>query len=98
MKSDLRSLGIGDGCWCDRAMDRKQWWKLCLQCMYDQQDYLQTAQVRTLLCAVCKDYFRRECDRAHHKCVGDRQRSVEEQPGAVQCTLVPECWLYTSAG
>ena len=85
LKSDLQSLGISDGCWYDRARDRKQWQALYLQCADDDQEFLQAAQMRTVLCAVCQRYFRTEGDKTHHKCAAERQRPVEEQSGAVQC-------------
>ena len=52
VKSDLQSLGIGDGCRCDQARDRRQWRELCLWCSDDQQDY---TQVNTVICARCGD-------------------------------------------
>ena len=100
VKSDLQSLGISDGCWCDKARNRKQWQALCLQCVDDQQ----TDQARTVLCIICKCCFRRQSDRARHKCIVDKQQPIREQPGAVQCQNC-ECWfrskggwLYTGAG
>ena len=55
VKSDLLSLGIGDGCWCNQARDRKQWQELCLQCSDDQQDF---TRVNTVICARCGLSFR----------------------------------------
>ena len=59
LKSDLQSLGISDGCWYDRARDRKQWRQLYLQSVdYDEQEYLHAAQMWTVQCAICQRYFR----------------------------------------
>ena len=85
MESDLQSLGIDDGYWYDRAADKEQWRTLCLQCVDHQQECLQVAQVKSVFCPVCECYFRRESDRACHKCVIVRKQPVDQQPGAVQC-------------
>ena len=66
MKFDLQSLEISDGCWCALAQDRRQWRKLCLQCSDVQHGY---TQVKDVICAVCGRSYRRESDKAHHKCI-----------------------------
>ena len=94
VKSDLQSLEISDGCWCALAQDRRQWRELCLQCLAVQQD---CTQVKDVICALCGRSFRRECDKARHKCIAERERPIEEQSGAVQC---PRCerWFYSAGG
>ena len=94
VKSDLHSLGISDGCWCTLANDRRQWQELCLQCTDDQQGY---PQVKAVICAPCGRSFRRESDKARHKCVAERERPIKEQPGAVQCQRC-ECWFRSAGG
>ena len=94
VKSDLRSLGIGDGCWYDQARDRRQWRELCLRCSDDQQDY---TQVNTVICARCERSFRRESDKARHKCIVERELPIEEQFGAVQCQKC-ERWFRSEGG
>ena len=52
LKSDLQSLGISDGCWYDKARDRKQWQQLYLQAIHNnEQEYLRAAQMWTVQCA-----------------------------------------------
>ena len=94
MKSDLQSLEVSDGCWCALAQDRRRWRELCLQCLAVQQD---CTQVKDVICALCGRSFRRECDKARHKCIAERERPIEEQSGAVQC---PRCerWFYSAGG
>ena len=38
-------------------------------------------------CNVCGRCFRRESDKARHKCTAERQKSVQEQEGAVECLM-----------
>ena len=40
---------------------------------------------RNVLCNVCGRKFRRESDKACHKCTAERRRPVCKQEGAVQC-------------
>ena len=42
-------------------------------------------QVKSVFCVVCEHYFRRESDRACHKCITGRQQPVDQQPDVVQC-------------
>ena len=46
------SLTVSDGCWYDRAADRKWWVTLFLQCMDHQQDYLATGD-SSVVCVLC---------------------------------------------
>ena len=48
-------------------------------------------------CPVCRRCFRREGDRARHKCTADRQKPVWEQHGAVQCPSC-SCWFRSVGG
>ena len=41
--------------------------------------------------------FRRECDKARHKCIAEREHPIEEQSGAVQCQKC-ERWFYSAGG
>ena len=68
VKSDLQSLEVSDGCWCALAQDRRRWRELCLQCLAVQQD---CTQVKDVICALCGRSFRRECDKARHKCIAE---------------------------
>jgi len=96
LKSDLRSLGISDGGWYDRARDREQWQQLYLQSV-DDGEYLHTAQLPTVQCAICQRFFRSESGKARHKCVAERQLPIEEQTGAVQCQRC-ERWFRSAGG
>lgn len=47
---------------------------------------------RNVLCHVCRTGFRREGDRARHKCALERRRPVSEQEGSVQCEVCFRTW------
>jgi len=96
LKDDLTALGIKDGCWHQKAQDRLRWMELWSQCTCDQQGQ-QTGQVDGILCTVCRRTFRRESDRARHKCIAERQLPIQEQAGAVQCTLCQR-WFRSRGG
>ena len=91
MKSDLQPLGINDGCWCALAKDRRQWQELYLQCTDDQQGYI---RVKVVICSPCGRCFRRESDKAHHKCIAEQERPIKEQFDVVQCQKC-ECWFHS---
>ena len=48
-------------------------------------------------CQECRRVFRREADKARHKCTTERQKPISEQNGAVQC---PVChrWFRSKGG
>ena len=52
---------------------------------------------RKVKCDVCGRCFRRECDKARHKCMVERRRPVHEQVGAVRCTVCGR-WLRSRGG
>ena len=41
---------------------------------------------------VCRRLFRRESDKARHKCITERDKPVSEQSGAVQCQRCKRWW------
>ena len=43
-------------------------------------------------CSMCGRYFRRESDKARHKCTAECQNPVQEQEGAVECLMCGR-WL-----
>ena len=46
------------------------------------------------MCGWC---FRRESDKARHKCTAERQKPVQEQEGAVECLMCGR-WLRSRGG
>ena len=49
-----------------------------------------------MICMECGWAFRRESDRARHKCKSEREKPVREQTGAVQCGSCE--WWFRSRG
>ena len=98
-KKDLKAVGVSDGCWYGEAQDRKHWrevWSHNLeQCDLRQQQ--QSRGERQVLCSQCGRNFRRESDKARHKCRSERAKPVREQAGAVQCVRC-ERWFRSRGG
>ena len=70
LKLNLQSFGISDGCWYDRARDRKHLQQLYLLSVDDnEQEYLHAVQMQTMHCTICQRYCRTEGDKACHKCI-----------------------------
>ena len=42
--------------------------------------------VRDVMCEVCSRTFRRQSDKARHKCMEERRKPIREQQGAIQCS------------
>ena len=41
--------------------------------------------VRDVICEVCSRTFRRQSDKARHKCMKERRKPIRKQQGAMQC-------------
>ena len=42
--------------------------------------------VRDVMCEVCSRTFRRQSDKARHKCMEERRKPLREQQRAIQCS------------
>ena len=73
--------------WYDTALSRKTWYERYTAGLqqFQQVQHHHMQPTRDVLCVDCGRTFRRQCDKARHKCIGERQRPVCEQRGAVQC-------------
>ena len=100
MKSDLKVVGIQERGWYEEAQHRKQWYVTCNKGLsrqqLDQQRRREMA-TRDVKCSVCGRCFRRESDKARHKCTTERQNPVQEQEGALEC-LMCDRWLRSRGG
>ena len=100
LKRDLKDVGVADGCWYGEALDRKNWRGIWSQKLEEWQQQQQSGRVRSerdVLCLECGRTFRRESDRARHKCRTERAKPVREQVGAVQCVRC-ERWFRSRGG
>ena len=104
IRSDLKTLEVTEHEWCTKANSRSEWRTLC----HSVQDTPNTAPQpgataqppttqRGVVCEACHRHFRRESDRKRHKCVDERQKPVQEQRGAVQCSVCSR-WLRSKGG
>lgn len=63
----------------------------------DGHDTRRVDAEKNVLCTECGRCFRRESDKAHHKCAAERRRPVSEQAGAVKCKCC-ERWFWSRGG
>ena len=99
IRRDLKAVGVPEDQWYEAALSRASWRETCSQGLEQcNQQQLRLAQPQPQVqCPECKRYFRREGDRARHKCITERLKPVCEQRGAVQC---PRCrrWFRSRGG
>ena len=101
IRQDLKAVGVSEEDWYEEAShtDRASWRAIYhqgLQGQHSQQE-VPTQPQNQVHCQECGRSFRREGDRARHKCTAERQRPVCERRGAVQC---PTCsrWFRSQGG
>ena len=82
------------------AQDRGKWRSAWSQNLGEHQAAQQIGRLRgkkNVLCDVCGRRFRRESDKACHKCAAERRRPMREQEGAVQCEKCMR-WFHSRGG
>ena len=86
--------------WYEETQHRKHLYVTCNEGLsrhqHDQQRRREMAP-RDLKCSVCGRCFRRESDKARHKCTAERQKPVHEKEGAVECLMCGH-WLRSKGG
>ena len=88
MKRDLKEAEMSDSKWYNKAQDRGKWLKAWSQKLSDHQQVQEARRPGTeknVVWSECRRCFRRECDKACHKCTAERDKPVSEQIGAIQC-------------
>ena len=99
MKNNLKAAGIQDR-WNEEALHREKWYETYNEGLSDYQQTPHQQRMgmpREVKCDMCGRCFRRECDKARHKCTVERRRPVHEQVGAVFCTVCGK-WLRSRGG
>ena len=88
-KKDLKAVEIAENTWYDKTLNRQEWLDACREGVseYHQTQLQLPRQPKEVECTVCGRQFRRECDKARHKCSQERRRPVREQEGAVRCDV-----------
>ncbi len=76
------------GKWYEMAQKRKEWYMTYSEglVMHQQRQKAgRKVEVCSIKCNLCMRLYRRESDKARHKCVEDRAKPVKEQDGSVEC-------------
>ena len=79
VKRDLKSVEVTDGEWYGDAQNRRKWREVWSHRLTENQQAQAAGLSRgekTVVCTECKRYFRRESDKACHKCTAERRRPV----------------------
>ena len=99
IRRDLKAIGVPEEKWYEATLSRVSWRQVCSQGLEhcDQQQPSLDQPQGQVQCPECRRCFRRESDRARHKCTSERQKPICEQRGAVQC---PDCnrWFRSQGG
>ena len=91
-------LGIGEGVWYEKVQDRREWYEAYSERRSGAASKPGRHQEeRTIECAVCRKLFRREADKARHKCSSHRAKPVDEQRGSVKCDACGR-WFRSRGG
>ena len=98
VRHDLKSLKVSEAHWYNAALHRSGWRDIYedrLQAAHHHQQLMPSQE--QVQCQECRRMFRREADRARHKCVTERRKPICEQRGAVQCV---DChrWFRSRGG
>ena len=83
MRRDYEDIEVSEEKWYDEAVRlRAGWSTLC----HDGLERWRCALVvvRDVMCEVCSRTFRRQSDKARHKCMEERRKPIREQQGAIQ--------------
>ena len=97
---DLKYLDLAGTHWYEAALSRLEWRTLCsdaLEVAQDQRSRRTTPSQRQVHCRQCQRWFRREADKARHKCSQERQQPICHQRGAVQCSVCHR-WFRSRGG
>ena len=99
IRHDLKLLDVPEKDWYDAARHRSGWRDIYSRLEVEKhlQQLGSTPPRGQVQCDECKRMFRREADKARHKCVAERQKPISEQRGAIQCTTCQR-WFKSKGG
>ena len=97
VRCDLRAIAMSDANWYDAALSRTSWRETYSAGLHADEQQARPAPQEHVLCFKCKRSFRREGDKARHKCTAECQKPICEQRGAVQCTICLR-WFRSKGG
>ena len=93
IRKDLKSIGVNEDEWYEDATLSRAGWRSIYRSAMEEEAVSQQQSQRTssrnsvgqVVCESCRRNFRRESDKARHKCLSEREKPVCEQRGAVRC-------------
>ena len=105
IRRDLKTIEVKEEEWYREATTSRAGWRATYQLamedetMKQHQTRRRGAQddQRQVKCDTCQRVFRRESDKARHKCKSEREKPVSEQRGSVQCQRC-ERWFHSKGG
>ena len=99
LKKDMKDVRIEAEEWYELAQDRREWYRVYSEGAREQleQHRKKDPGVKTVECDVCGRLFRREADKARHKCRDERAKPVDEQRGSVKCGVCGR-WFRSKGG
>ena len=84
VKRDLKVVGMNVCNWYSEAQDRGKWRAAWNQSLIENQQANETRRSgaeKNVVCVECGRCFRRESDKARHKCADERKKPVSQQVG-----------------
>ena len=99
IRQDLKAVGVPEEEWYEAALSRMSWCETYtrgLEQCNQMQPHPAPSQGQ-VHCQVCRRYFRREGDKARHKCLDEQRKAICDQRGAIKC---PTCrrWFRSQGG
>ena len=101
IRKDLKDAGISENRWYKiAATSRAEWRRICRQLSEvteHQSNQTHDQPTDLVQCPTCLRSFRRISDMKRHKCLEERRKPINEQQGAVQCSIC-ERWFASKGG
>ena len=95
VKTDLKMVGVLDT-WYSSALHGNMWNRLYTNAIQRNRQ-LARSSLSSLQCVACGRTFRRDQDRARHKCIEEQSNPVHQQQGALQCSTCRK-WFRSMRG
>ncbi|XP_062511553.1 uncharacterized protein LOC134187449 [Corticium candelabrum] len=89
MKRDFKDIEVSEKEWYDEAVRlRASWSTLCRDGLerWREREWGHVLRWQSRMYEVCSRTFRRQSDKARHKCMEERRKPIREQQGAIQCS------------
>ena len=105
IRRDLKVIEVEEEQWYREATTSRAGWRAAYQVgmeeettkQHQMQRRVTPGEERQVKCVVCGRLFRRESDKARHKCKSEREKPISEQTGSVQCQRCKR-WFRSKGG